>query len=70
MQNDLLKKKIVFKKFQMILLKMILNEWFQFIYLQNILFKWFNSKFKKYIFTLIVSKEFIKNNIYKKKKNE
>ena len=40
---ELIKKifeKLVFWKFQRILLKTILNEWFQFIYLQNIFFKW------------------------------
>ena len=43
---ELIKKifeKLVFWKFQRILLKTILNGWFQFLYLQNIFFKWFDS---------------------------
>ena len=59
-----MKKKLVFWKIQMILLKTILNKWFQFTYLQNIFFKWFDSisfvfNFQKKLFTLTVSKEFI-----------
>ena len=44
--KKIFEKKIVFQKFQRILLKTILNEWFQFIYVQNIFFKWFDSIFK------------------------
>ena len=66
-------KKIVFKKFQRIWLKMILNEWFQFIYLKKSQFIFLISfvfNFQESYLHLILLKEFIKNNIYKKKERK